>query len=136
MTTDAELTSAGFVLPTGDDLIRDGDDAISKNARATAQWVEDRAVAHRDVIIDGTDLNDLIRNTGRGVYYIPSASSWKTLGNRPDDLYAATSILIVHSGPFGYSYTSQEIIVMGSRPARLHRVMLSTSTWSPSSPVD
>lgn len=136
MATDAELKTAGFVLPTGDDLISKGDDAISANARATANWVDDHAVSQRDLIADGTDLNTVIRNTGRGVYYIPSASSWKTLDNRPDDIYAATAILIVHSGPRGYSYTSQEIIVLGSRPARLSRVMLSTSTWSPWRPVD
>ena len=37
MATDAEATAAGFILPKGTDLIRDGDDAISNNAKAATE---------------------------------------------------------------------------------------------------
>lgn len=44
MATDAELKAAGFTLPAGTDLIRRGDDAITQNVRATAQWVADKTL--------------------------------------------------------------------------------------------
>ncbi|AYN56967.1 minor tail protein [Arthrobacter phage Atraxa] len=78
MTTAAQY---GMSTPVGTDLIRDGDDAITKNANATAVVLTrlEEGKFKPQPIPEGADLNTI----ADGFYFSRSASLTATISNRP-----------------------------------------------------
>ena len=74
---DAE--SVGFITPTGDDPIRNGDDAITNNAVVAYELIK-AATPYKGTIPNGTDI-DTVRDAG--VYTVPSVAVAMTLINWP-----------------------------------------------------
>ena len=60
--TDAQVRAMGFDLPVGTDLIRNGDDNISKNARAAANLITDLQGSITDVQGSISEVEDSISN--------------------------------------------------------------------------
>lgn len=79
MATDSELVAAGWKLPTGDDYIRYGDDAISANARKAADLI-DRGTFFRGNIAAGTSLDTL----GVGALRIVVGYDYAVANNLPE----------------------------------------------------
>lgn len=131
MPTDAELKSAGFPMPTDDDLISGGDDAFRKNARATVAYVEDNSVVMRGIIPDGSDLGTFTSGDSRGEWYVATTASAESMIGLPDD-YRRPGPFKVMAGPAGYAYTVQMFYprLSTTEAAVLHRQRTGTSTWS------
>lgn len=85
MATDAEAIKAGFALPTGADLIKNGDNAITQNAKATVDGLAALKVK-RPNIQPGADLNSFYGEAYGGQHPSLVASTTATLLNLPQDL--------------------------------------------------
>lgn len=69
---DSEVKAAGFTLPIGTDMITDGDDAISNNARTAYELIRTTAY-HRGMIPDGTDIDSMRGKAWAGTWDTPGA---------------------------------------------------------------
>lgn len=72
----------GMMTPTGTDLIRNGDNAITKNAEATAEWLN-RILNGEIEIIELTGGEDLNNFRSSGYYILRAASSAEPILNLP-----------------------------------------------------
>lgn len=82
MATNADAQARGFITPADTDLISEGDDAISQNARATVEqidntveWVEGRFAQYRFALPAGTDLDAMTDRHDQGFYIISLGNS-------------------------------------------------------------
>lgn len=79
MSTPADF---GLITPTGSDLIRDGDDAISTNAVRLAEALaitRANPIRSRGVLASGSDVNSLHRSTDNGLWVASTTSSYTNL---------------------------------------------------------
>lgn len=105
MATNSQAQAAGFATPAASDLITDGDDTISQNARATLDLVaatNRTAISERGVLSGTADTLDALTSTG----------FWEVLsGTAARDLTlpgTAGGHLIVRK--WGSAYASQEYV--------------------------
>lgn len=85
MATDAEAKAAGFALPTGTDLIKNGDNAITQNAKATVDGLA-ALKTKRPNIQPGANLDDYYGDAYIGHHPSLVTSTTATLLNLPQDL--------------------------------------------------
>lgn len=141
MATNAEVTAAGFLLPTSGDYLHQGDDAINLNAHAAfthGQKMRDEAKGHTDaevaklvprVIPTNTDI-DLMRGPAwYGRWSISSQARLDTLVNAPSWMTSGDVIEVMPGTGFHlvYRYTN------GGDPHLYYRGRTTTAseTWSP-----
>lgn len=91
----------GMSLPAGTDLIRDGDNAITKNANATAAVLTrlESGDVNPQSIADNADLLAL----PTGWYYCRLSSTAATISNRPPGIAAAPFVVRMVRTSFGHS---------------------------------
>ena len=82
--TDAQIAAMGFGLPVGTDLIKNGDNEISKNARAAAEGIVE-ARWKKGIIPNGVDIREYMYGT-EGQYTVLSAVETRTMTGLPQDL--------------------------------------------------
>lgn len=92
MATNAQAQGHGFVTPLASDLIRDGDDAISQNARAAVDLYRQglrqgivAAGAAAAEVFDGMQHVQLDPDTGRLYYADPPRTLIRDTFDRPDE---------------------------------------------------
>lgn len=130
MSTPAEL---GLTTPTGDDLLRNGDNAITNNATKLAGLYDD--LIARDIAGDWVrgkpTVTDLDAITAPGAYGLPAPfpAGWTGL---PADVTTA-SVLVVHKGTRAASswLMAQELFQYGATPARWWRSRRTSAAWNP-----
>lgn len=74
MTTDDEVRAAGFTLPGNTDMISEGDDAISGNARAAYELIVANAY-RRGKIPDNTNIDNMRGKAWSGVWDTPGVGA-------------------------------------------------------------
>lgn len=84
--TDAQIIAMGFGLPVGVDLIKEGDNEISKNARAAAEGIV-AARWKKGIIPNGVDIREYMYGKD-GQFATLSASGTDQQTGLPDDLMA------------------------------------------------
>lgn len=132
MSTDAEARALGFDTPGGGDLIRDGDDNISKNARATVDLYRELVEGVKDAAwakgsLTGTDWNKLYEPGAYTTFGGLEASGHT--GYPPD---ATTAGVLTVYANLSKSWGVQEYTQYGNSPRRWWRVSRNTSgAWNP-----
>lgn len=76
----------GMALPEGDDYIKEGDDAITQNARQTAKWITDTMYKRGSVRPNMSIREQFYGAEWAGTWYCASASTCATLTDLPKDL--------------------------------------------------
>lgn len=115
--SDNDVRAMGFSLPVGTDLIRNGDDEISKNARAAAEGIRD-ARWKKGVIPNGSEIREYMYGKD-GQFTSLTASNTATMTGLPDEL-AAT--------PWGFTAVA-ETLGNGTTITLTDYNVFSTSRW-------
>lgn len=101
MVTDAEAEALGYALPVGGDFISSGDDAISQNARTSAELHEWGSFARRRLTPPENNPVDVFE-LGPGVYTISGASWALRVENLPEGVLSAGTITVARTPDYGW----------------------------------
>ena len=115
--TDAQIAAMGFGLPVGTDLIKNGDNEISKNARAAAEGIVD-ARWKKGTIPNGVDIREYMYGKD-GQFTSLLASSTATMTGLPAELA---------STPWGFTAVA-ETLGNGTTITLTDYNVFSTSRW-------
>lgn len=116
----ATAKDLGMMTPTGDDYIRDGDNAISTNAEITARLYSE--LRDGKAVPAGANL-DTYRTPGD--YHIALGTVWDSLTGRPA-VTGQAGWLTVSATPNGL--IRQQLATYGAKPAEYSRVTASASS--------
>ena len=139
MATNADANRLGFITPAGTDLIRDGDDAISQNARALTELFGEYRM-NRGKIPPDSDIRTFTTPQHSGLWHVDSQSAAETIAGTPAGLpsnlqfelfimMGATGVMWLF--PYGYyglpfAYVCKVLNVSGSK---------TLSEWTPWEPT-
>lgn len=126
--TDAQIRAMGFDLPTGTDLIRNGDDNISKNARETANRFYESFLG-RGILPNGADFNEYRLPIHRGAWRMPPANSY--LNGPPAHLMGTQSGQFICMPAYGNGDSGTQLILW--HDAAVYRTMpfQNWGSWRP-----
>lgn len=94
MATDQEARDAGFILPADNDWIRDGDDAITNNAKKTvdlvngARWARGRLTTNSNLVNIGFGAWEVVSGTVSEALGLPTGLSGALVKMPTDDVNA------------------------------------------------
>lgn len=114
----------GYVMPTGTDMIREGDDAISENARVSANLFNERSF-FRGLLSGGVHLDSLTESGS----FTRQGSFYTSLGYPIDSDNGLVDIIHTQSTPTGYA-VQLAITTVSNQDQSIYTRRKNNGTWS------